>query len=157
MIIAGIDIGKKGGIAFIDIKTLQAEVYKMFEDFTELIALFEKKKKEDTIVVGVEKQQPFPKQGVVSTFRLGVQYGMILGILKALRISYEEIHPKKWQKEMLGSHKKKTRKEIKQLSLERAKALFPYLASEIGKCDGKSDSLLIAEYMRRCLIKNELS
>jgi len=157
MIVAGIDVGKKGGIAFIDIKTLQAEVYKMFEDFTELIALFERKKKEDTIVVGVEKQQPFPKQGVVSTFRLGVQYGMILGILKALKISYEEIHPKKWQKEMLGSHKKKTRKEIKQLSLEKAKALFPQLANEIGRCDGKSDALLIAEYMRRCLIKNELS
>ena len=155
MIVAGIDVGKKGGIAFIDIKTLQAEVYKMFEDFTELIALFERKKKEDTIVVGVEKQQPFPKQGVVSTFRLGVQYGMILGILKALKISYEEIHPKKWQKEMLGSHKKKTRKEIKQLSLEKAKALFPQLANEIGKCDGKSDALLIAEYMRRCLIKYE--
>ena len=77
--------------------------------------------------------------------------------MKALKISYEEIHPKKWQKEMLGSHKKKTRKEIKQLSLERAKALFPYLANENGKHDGKSDSLLIAEYMRRCLIKNELS
>jgi len=157
MIIAGIDIGKKGGIAFIDIKTLQAEVYKMPEDFTELIELFERKKKRDTVIVGVEKQQPFPKQGVVSTFRLGVQYGIVLGILKALRISYEEIHPKKWQKEMLGNYKKKTRKEIKQLSLERAKSLFPYLANEIGKHDGKSDSLLIAEYMRRCLIKNELS
>ena len=157
MIVAGIDVGKKGGIAFIDIRTLQAEVYKMFEDFTELIALFEEKKKRDVIMVGVEKQQPFPKQGVCSTFRLGVQYGIVLGILKALKISYEEIHPKKWQKEMLGSHKKKTRKEIKQLSLEKAKSLFPYLANEIGKHDGKSDALLIAEYMRRCLIKNELS
>ena len=155
MIAVGIDVGKKGGIAFINVKTLQAEVYKMPEDLTELIALFEKKKKQNTIIVGIEKQQPFPKQGVVSTFRLGVQYGIILGILKTLRISYEEIHPKKWQKEMLGSHKKKTRKEIKQLSLERAKALFPYLANEIGKHDGKSDALLIAEYMRRCLIKYE--
>jgi len=155
MIAAGIDIGKKGGIAFIDVKTLQAEVYKMPEDLTDLIALFERKKKENTIVVGVEKQQPFPKQGVVSTFKLGTQYGMILGILKALRISYEEIHPKRWQVAILGRHKKKTRKEIKQLSLEKAKALFPQLANEIGKCDGKSDALLIAEYMRRCLIKYE--
>ncbi len=152
MIVAGIDVGKKGGIAFIDIRTLQAEVYKMVEDFAELIALFEEKKKRDVIVVGVEKQQPFPRQGVVSTFRLGVQYGMILGILKALKISYEEIPAKRWQKEMLGSHKKKTRKEIKQLSLERAKALFPYLANEIGKHDGKSDALLIAEFVRRTLI-----
>jgi len=155
MIAVGIDVGKKGGIAFIDVKTLQAEVYKMPEDFTELIALFEEKKKQNTIIVGIEKQQPFPKQGVCSTFRLGTQYGMILGILKALRISYEEIHPKRWQVAILGRHKKKTRKEIKQLSLEKAKALFPQLANEIGKHDGKSDALLIAEYIRRCLIKYE--
>jgi len=155
MIAVGIDVGKKGGIAFIDVKTLQAEVYKMPEDFTELIALFEGKKKQNTIIVGIEKQQPFPKQGVCSTFRLGTQYGMILGILKALRISYEEIHPKRWQVAILGRHKKKTRKEIKQLSLEKAKALFPQLANEIGKHDGKSDALLIAEYIRRCLIKYE--
>ena len=155
MIAVGIDVGKKGGIAFIDVKTLQAEVYKMPEDFTELIALFEGKKKQNTIIVGIEKQQPFPKQGVCSTFRLGTQYGMILGILKALKIFYEEIPAKRWQVAILGRHKKKTRKEIKQLSLEKAKALFPQLANEIGKHDGKSDALLIAEYIRRCLIKYE--
>ena len=101
------------------------------------------------MIVFIEKQQAFPKQGVVSTFNLGIHYGTLLGILKTLKIPYEEIAPKKWQKAMLGSGRR-TRKENKKLSLEKAKSLFPYL--NIGKHDGKSDALLIAEYGRRFLI-----
>ena len=155
MLIAGIDIGKKGGVAFIDSKTLKAEVYAMPECLSDFIKLFEQKSQENVLLVGIEKQQAFPKQGVVSTFNLGVQYGMIIGVLKTLQIPYEEISSKKWQKVMLGNYGKKTRKEIKQLSLEKAKALFPYLADEIGKHDGKSDALLIAEYVRRTLISKD--
>mgnify|MGYP000129570506 CR=1 FL=1 len=152
MLISGVDIGKKGAIAFINSKTLRAEVYAMPDDFSEIVSLFERKLQEDMLLVLVEKQQAFPKQGVVSTFKLGVQYGMILGILKALKIPYEEISAKKWQKVMLGNCGKKIRKEIKQLSLERAKNLFPYL--DIGRHDGKADALLIAEYGRRILLSN---
>ena len=152
MLISGVDIGKKGAIAFINSKTLKAEVYAMPEDFLEVISLFERKLQEDMLLVLVEKQQAFPKQGVVSTFKLGVQYGMILGILKALKIPYEEVSAKKWQKVMLGNYGKKIRKEIKQLSLEKAKSLFPYL--DIGRHDGKADALLIAEYGRRILLSN---
>ena len=152
MLISGVDIGKKGAIAFINSKTLRAEVYAMPEDFLEVISLFERKLQEDMLLVLVEKQQAFPKQGVVSTFKLGIQYGMILGILKALKIPYEEISAKKWQKVMLGNYGKKIRKEIKQLSLEKAKSLFPYL--DIGRHDGKADALLIAEYGRRILLSN---
>ena len=148
MLIAGIDVGKRGAIAFIDKETLKAEVYPMPEDYQEIIDLFENKKK-DLLIVLIEKQQAFPKQGVVSTFNLGIHYGILLGILKTLKIPYEEIAPKKWQKAMLGSGKR-TRKENKKLSLEKAKSLFPYL--NIGKHDGKSDALLIAEYGRRFLI-----
>jgi len=152
MLISGVDIGKKGAIAFINSKTLKAEVYTMPEDFLEVISLFERKLQEDMLLVLVEKQQAFPKQGVVSTFKLGIQYGMILGILKALKIPYEEVSAKKWQKVMLGNYGKKIRKEIKQLSLEKAKSLFPYL--DIGRHDGKADALLIAEYGRRILLSN---
>lgn len=152
MLVTGIDVGKKGGIAFIEVKTLKAEVYEMPEDFLDFVDLLKTKKQQDTIIAGIEKQQPFPKQGVVSTFTLGTQYGMLIGILKILKISYEEIHPKKWQKLLLGNLKKKTRKEIKQLSLQKAKSLYPYLADQIGKHDGKADALLIAEYVRRTLI-----
>jgi len=152
MLISGVDIGKKGAIAFINSKTLRAEVYAMPEDFLEVISLFERKLQEDMLLVLVEKQQAFPKQGVVSTFKLGIQYGMILGILKALKIPYEEVSAKKWQKVMLGNYGKKIRKEIKQLSLEKAKSLFPYL--DIGRHDGKADALLIAEYGRRILLSD---
>ena len=150
--IVGIDPGKKGGIAFIEIESLNAQVYAMpkFEEtLIEMLLL----SRENILIVDIEKQQPFPKQGVVSTFKLGVHYGTLIGIFKSLKIPYEEIPPKRWQKVLLGNGKKK-RKVSKELSLKKAKALFPQLANDIGKHDGKSDALLIAEYARRLIVGN---
>ena len=148
MLIAGIDVGKRGGIAFIDRETLRAEVFSMPEDFQDTIRLFFERK-DKILRVFIEKQQAFPKQGVVSTFRLGVQYGMLIGLLKVLRIPYEEVPPQRWQKAVLAVSRK-NRNQKKALSLQMANALFPDL--NIGKHDGKADALLIAEYGRRiCL------
>lgn len=147
--IVGIDPGKKGAIAFININSLKAQVYNMPSYIEELIKLFFPYK-ENILLVAIEKQQPFPKQGVKSIFNLGTHYGIILGMLTTLQIPYEEISCHKWQKEMIGSNKE--RGKTKELSLKKAKALFPYL--DIGKNHNKADALLIAEYTRRLFVKN---
>jgi len=147
--IVGIDPGKKGAIAFININSLKAQVYNMPSYIEELIKLFFPYK-ENILLVAIEKQQPFPKQGVKSIFNLGTHYGIILGILTTLQIPYEEISCHKWQKKIIGSNKE--RGKTKELSLKKAKALFPYL--DIGKNHNKADALLIAEYARRLFVKN---
>ena len=148
--IVGIDPGKRGAIAFIKTDFSEAKVFPMpqLEDaFISLLYSY----KDDVILVAIEKQQAFPKQGISSTFKLGLHYGKLLGIIKALFLPLEEIPPKRWQKFMLGNGKKK-RKQSKLLSLKKAKDLFPKLAKEIGKHDGKSDALLIAEFARRTIL-----
>lgn len=149
VLVAGIDVGKKGGIAFINKDTMEAEVFAMPEDFQEVIKIFSERK-DRILLTFIEKQQAFPGQGVVSIFTLGFEYGRLIGMLKTLKIPYEEVNARKWQKVMIGENSKRSKKEIKMCSLEKAKSLFPYL--DIGKHDGKSDALLIAEYGRRILI-----
>ena len=152
--IVGIDPGKRGAIAFVKEDFSMAQVYCM-PKLDETLIDFLISRRQKILLVAIEKQQPFPKQGVKSMFSLGFNYGILIGILKTLQIPYEEIPPRRWQKEMLGNGRKK-RGESKKLSLKKAKALFPYLAENIGKHHGKSDALLIAEYARRYVLgKNE--
>lgn len=147
-LIVGIDPGKKGAIAFLDKDTLEAEVYSMPQFILDLVDIL-KSKQENIFFAVIEKQQPFPRQGIVSTFNLGEHYGTIKGILYTLQIPYIEVSPHKWQKEMIGIKKKA---KIKELSLKKAKAFFPYL--DIGKNHNKADALLIAEYARRFIYKS---
>ena len=151
MLVGGIDVGKRGGIAFIDVRSMVAEVFSMPENFEGVIEIF-LERKDRVVLVGIEKQQAFPKQGVVSMFTLGWEYGKFIGMFKALKIPFEEISPRSWQKSLGLSCKrnKRNRKELKEASIEKARNLFPYL--DIGKHDGKADALLIAEYVRRFLL-----
>jgi len=96
----------------------------------------------------VEKQQAFPGQGVVSMFTAGKNYGVILGILQALQVPYEEVPAQRW-KRVFGIALNLPKRERKVLAIEKAKALFPALREAIGNHDGKAEALLIAEYGRR--------
>lgn len=144
-LIVGIDPGSKGAVAFLDLQSEKATVMDMPRDEDALVDILGRFK--DRIgLVAIERQQSFPKQGVRSTFSLARHYGILLGILKALKLPYEEVSPRQWQKRILGNGKR-TREQSKRRSLERARALFPDVALD-GK-HGRSDALLIAEWARR--------
>lgn len=111
-----------------------------------------------TIPVGdcfalLEFAQAMPGQGVVSQMSIGFGFGLYQGILSALYIRYETIHPKKWQKEFSISG------DTKVQAFHTASHLFPRkkFTTERGRVfTGRCDSILIAEYARR-KYKNELS
>ena len=148
MYIIGIDPGKTGGVAVIDLRTNEAIVYDMptITEFAELM----RELQSNVLRCFIEKQQVYPGQGIVSSGNLMRHYGELLGVLTALKIPFEEVPPKRWQSVIHGSkHWKKTKKERKRASIDKARQLFPYL--EIGKKDGRAEALLIAEYGRRLL------
>ena len=147
--VVGIDPGKKGAIAFVSLDALDVEVYDMPRMVEDVIELLEGKANE-ILRVFIERQQPFPRQGIVSSGNLMRHYGELLGIVKTLRLSHEVVSPKKWQKVMIGNGKKR-RKKSKRLSIEKARQLFPHAKLD-GK-DGRSDALLIAEFGRRQFVK----
>ena len=88
-----------------------------------------------------------PKQGVVSTFGLGENFGFIQGMLTAFGIPYELVRPAKWKKEFSVTADKNT-------SIEVCHRLFPNVSlkrTERCKTDSSdmAEALLMAEYARR--------
>lgn len=145
----GIDIGWKGAISIIDREVKSVYIYDMpkKENFKDIADIFITIPGNDCRI-GIEKQHPFPKQGVVSVFTLGWQYGYINSVLDSLNLPYIEITPIEWLK-YYGLHGKKHDRNSLYKLYHTAKKLFPD-AELKGKCikDGRVDSVLIANYMR---------
>ena len=60
----------------------------------------------------VERQQSMPKQGVASSFKTGVGYGIIIGVLAALDIPAYFLSPTQWKKMLhLSKDKEVSRQE----------------------------------------------
>jgi len=166
----GIDVGHNGAIAFVDgdggyriydmpvfsvrrgkrvfVKINEAQLIEMIDALTHFVSNGEGEAPLNNCIFYFEKQKPFPKQGVVSVFELGKQYGFIRGVLRTRGFRFEEVEPQKWQREFSIVKSKNT----KFASYEAASSLFPRarLKTERGRIlDGRCDAILIAEYGRR--------
>jgi hypothetical protein len=115
--------------------------------------------KVNNILVLLEQAQAFSGQGGVSNFSTGYAYGCMEGILTALKLPYEIVHSKTWQKELFkgkavpkSDNRVLRKKAIKNVSYEVASKLFPGIelrGPQGGLKDGLCDALLIMEYGRR--------
>lgn len=95
----------------------------------------------DTRVI-VERQQAMPGQGVSSTLKTGIGYGVILGVLGALRIPFERVQAQQWKRKfgLLRSDKR--------ASIARARELHPDAPLSLSKHHGRAEAILIAEWAR---------
>jgi crossover junction endodeoxyribonuclease RuvC len=139
----GIDPGKSGAIAIIGDEGIG--VYPFDEKVYVDRLLYEKFS--GPCVCCLEHVHSMPKQGVTSSFNFGLNFGWIQGVLQALCIRYELVHPQKWKKEFSITADKNT-------SIEVCHKLFPDVnLKRTDKCkkddDGFAEALLIAEYARR--------
>lgn len=158
MIVIGIDPGASGGIAFLtdrEHRTLdepflpsEPRLFKMPETDTDLAELFERQLENihgvdgGPTMVYVEKVHSFPEQGVSSTFKFGVNYGTIRGVLAALKLPREFIAPQTWQKALCCLSR-----GDKNVTKRKAQELFP----RARVIHAVADALLIAEYGRRAI------
>ncbi len=88
----------------------------------------------------VEESQAMPKQGVASTFVIGVGFGVWLGLLGALEIPYTRVRPAVWKK-TLG-----LRGKDKEAARLRAQQLFPGADLQRKKDHGRAEALLLAHW-----------
>lgn len=145
MIHMGIDPGLKGGIALIN---SEGELYVRPYSETKLLEICLHLRKLQCMCC-LERVHSMPKQGVASTFKFGVGYGFIKGVLSACGIPYQEILPQRWKKEFgLNSDKMQ--------SIEVCRSIFPTVnLKRTGRCkvdhDGMAEAALMAEYARRKL------
>jgi len=139
----GIDPGQSGGIACIHsvpgsieevaakkMPETERDIYEVLRDVCGSM---------DTFCI-IEKVHSMPKQGVVSTFKFGRNYGFLRGILIAQNVPFDEVSPGVWQRH-LGC----LTKGDKNITKSKAQQLFP----TIKVTHSIADSLLIAEYCRR--------
>lgn len=88
----------------------------------------------------IEAVGPMPKQGVSSTFKFGVAYGMARGVIACLAIPQIYVSPTKWKKHYgLLADKEKAR--------EMAITLWPASEAFRRKKDhGRAEAALLARY-----------
>jgi crossover junction endodeoxyribonuclease RuvC len=165
----GIDPGLSGAIAVIelggavtifDVPTHQVKVGKKMKNIIDayhLATILQGISANQDIAVAIEKVTPMPSvpgvldeerrtMGATSAFNFGMGYGIYVGVLSALRIHFQEVHPATWKRAMMdGAGKEKKAARI------RAARLFPVAASKLTreKDDGRAEALLIAEWGRR--------
>ena len=145
----GIDVGKSGGVCFIykdkgtPLPTMHC--YKCpttIHDMADLIATPPIKELPNIKWVGlVERVHSMPKQGVRSMFTFGENYGHWVGILAALKISYNLITPLVWMKHYTPIPKDK--KDRKNYLKSVAQRLYPDSHITLAT----ADAILIAHYL----------
>ena len=142
-LVLGIDPGMTGAMAWVDRRGVLKEIEDMPVVANEvnyrLLSLLIPAYGRVEFAV-VEKQQTFPKQGVVSAFKLGACWGMILGILATYEIPIREVRPNDWKKKLPGLGKDKN------LSRKMAMSRWPQHADYFKrvKDDGRAEAALMA-------------
>lgn len=142
----GVDPGANGAYAVLN--GSEIEVYGKFDKQSFLNICYCLSKKQEKTRCCIEKVHAMPRQGSVSMFNFGLNFGWLKGVLDAFEISYQEIPPQTWKKEFgLNSKKEK--------SIEVCQQLFPdaNLVPHNGRKehDGIAEAILMSEYARRKL------
>lgn len=148
----GIDPGRSGAIAVIN-----NQMECVTEDFKEGVVpdLLVNASLFDRSCALIERVHAIQGASNTSVFKFGTNFGTWIGRLEALHIPYGFVAPGVWQKSMFKTAPKRTKKgknDTKTMSLEVARRLFPTIANShlLRKKDhGRSDAILIAEYLRR--------
>jgi len=166
---AGIDLGFSGAIAVISSEGKVVDI----QEIPTLKVIINKKERNAFDVsacsmlvfnllstcdmVFVEKVQPvmakFGASSGASNFHLGYCLGMFQMAMETMKVRYELVKPKEWQKHFgIIRPKDDDKWNTKGAAYQVAKGLFPdaELTTKRGRVlDGRSDALLIAEYGKR--------
>jgi len=138
----GVDPGQRGGISILNVPGNIVGCFKFANRTEHEIAEFIRTKcSPGHFKAALEKVHSMPQQGVASSFKFGMGYGFVRGLLVAYQIPFVEVTPQTWQKAM-GC----LTKGDKSVSRKAAHRRWPKDAPSID--DHLADSLLIAEWLR---------
>mgnify|MGYP005851000047 CR=1 FL=1 len=135
----GIDPGKTGGATLLDdngeIVAKFGFTKKTDHDISEWIEAQTKGRK---VIAYIERVGSMPKQGIASAFNFGRNYGMLIGLLTGLKVSFDFVSPGVWQRR-LGclTHGNKN------VTKAKAQRMYP---NETKITHATADSILIARF-----------
>jgi len=150
-VILGVDPGVHGALAFFDVTAGHLDIIDMPS-----IAAGTKSKRivDEAALVSclddtrphiqhafVERVGAMPHQGVTSCFSFGQSYGVVLGVLAALRVPFTTVRPHRWKAALLVP-------AAKDGARARASQLMPAFSRlwPLVKHDGRAEAALIAYY-----------
>ena len=142
----GIDPGATGALALI-LPNYQTVLHDYDNDPVKCVQWLE-----DAILchgqpkVALEKVHAIQGQGISSTFKFGLNTGIIKGVLFAMGLPFIEVTPQRWQ--AFSQVPKKANPSDKP-SLIIAKQLFPLADITLKKHHGRADALLLAYYAKQ--------
>lgn len=132
--IIAIDPGASGGIAWMH-HGCRANSFKMPETEHDLAELLESITCQfsEPVECLLEDVHAMPGQGVTSMFSFGCNFGIIRGVLAALKIPYRRERPQSWQKKVGGlpADKKERKDRLKAI----AQARYPHLKVTLATAD----------------------
>jgi crossover junction endodeoxyribonuclease RuvC len=165
MLYIGIDPGISGAIAALDLDSKSASFFdtptvqiksgkktKNQQDVYAMVSILRALVEGKDVMVVIEKVNAMPGMGkdgerqtigATSAFNFGMGYGQWLGILAALGIPHQTVHPKTWKNFMMQDMGKE-----KDASRVKAMQLFPWSAKDLArkKDHGRADALLMAAW-----------
>jgi crossover junction endodeoxyribonuclease RuvC len=142
----GIDPGATGALALI-LPTYETIIHDYANDPIKAVCWLE-----DMILthgqprIALEKVHAVQGQGISSTFKFGLNTGIIKGMLFALGLPFIEVTPQRWQ--AFSQVPKKANPNDKP-SLQVVKQLFPLAGITLKKHHGRADALLLAYYAKQ--------
>ena len=148
-LILGCDPGKSGALALVTAAGVLHDVIDM-PDATgaalgaHLRDFLEAHSPNVVVCAWVEQVHAMPKQGVVSSFNFGANYGAILSALGALGVRTELVTPNVWKKAMRCT-------ADKTLARQRACERWPESSGLFARAKDadRAEAALVAEYGRR--------
>lgn len=136
----GIDPGASGAIAVLSPDLHPVKVLDYAKE--ECAALVRSLKTPKPCVAFIEHVHAMPKNGAVSMFNFGANFGWWKGLLDGCEIPYILVDPKRWQNHFGLVKKTPTDKP----SLELCRRCFPSVDLRLKKNNGRSDALCIASF-----------
>lgn len=141
MIVVGIDPGITGGLAcFVGgvlHDTVDMPVFDTRVDGSAVCALFDTWEPD---VIYIEDVHAMPKNGSIASFKLGLNTGIVTGVVHALGISMRRVSPSVWKRSMGIRGKDAARQLVAEV--------YPAHASKVAlvKHHGRADAVLIGRY-----------
>lgn len=161
VIFLGVDPGLSGALAVLDPETSEVKFYdapvmevvvnkktKHVPDAYGMVRILKEASAGRQVMVTIEKVQAMPgggerTMGATSAFNFGMGFGMWMGILAALGLPHQLVHPATWKSRLMkGCPKEKD--ASRQVAMQHYPQAAKYLTRK--KDNGRSDSLLIARY-----------
>lgn len=151
--IVGIDPGQKGGVASISPSgAVTGQPMPLAGKEIDGHALATLLRVQSPALVIIEKVHSMPAQGVASTFKFGMGFGLVIGICDALGLPYRLVTPQAWKKAVLSG----TAKD-KSAAINFVRRAYPGLDLSPGRLraphDGIADAVCLAEYGRQLMAK----